>query len=383
MTLTRHFYRVDEVAATLRQCCLCGDARQAAFWLQELLDSEEITVAVATLVETYMVYYGTQHLEWLLFAEEELGGEEVGDGALFAATFALCSYKERDTSLVGLHILRMQDAEPPDYPTSTKSIIDLEGYFAACLRQGKVRAAFWAAGNLDEPAIGRGIEAIMTDDKRRLFATLKRLRLWSGIDFAYHTLLAYTLMVMGRRDIHLGTVKRTSPAWLKEEREKWSAELGRRGRRLYAPHWRRGPLTEIRQLGLQPETVALLGAAPWTNDEVHAKMTDDEWEAWTEKVFVDDIPDEWSAADVAKSHGPGGVAPAPLDFSCGYYTYGMKEGCEAQNVWWKYLADMWNGAKAWNGDLRGRRVIYEVESASSSSSSSSASASSSSPTRKA
>lgn len=359
MTLTRHFYRVDEVAAALRQSCIAGDARLAAFWLQELLDSEEITVAVATLVETYMIYYGTQHLEWLLFAEEELGGEEVGDSSLFAATFALCSYKERDTSLVALHMLRMQDVEPPDYPT-VGYINDIADYFAACLRQGKVRAAFWAAGSIDEPAIERGIEAIMTDDKRRLYATLKQLRIWSGIDFAYHTLLAYTLMVMGRRDIHLGTVKTTLPAWLKEERETWYKLLGRRGRRLHTPPIRRGQLTEIRQLGLQPETVALLKDAPWTNGELRADMTDDEWETWTEKTFIDDIPDEWSATVQAKSHGPGGKEFSPIDFSCAYYTYGTKLTCESQDNWCLYLTDLWNGPRDWTGELGSHRVEYEM-----------------------
>ncbi len=385
MPLTRHFYELDEVIASLRACCLAGRATEAAFWLHELIDSDEIASAISTLVETYVLYIGVRHLEWLIYAFESFEGEDVDLDALHIATLALCRYKERDCSLVALHLFQGTDTTVPDSPTIHGTGEGAEAYFAACARQGKVRAAFWAAKSLGEEAIERGIDFALEPRPpvaRRLFDIVKSLRRWCGIDFPWHTLVALSLMVVGLRNYELAPMKTEMPAFLRSEIATWDSLLGRRGRRIYAPRedcfyleTRRGcmPYTQstesaLKQLGTQDATASLLrGTECWA--DVPDGRDDEAWEAWTTRIFVDDIPDEWSAADRAKSHGPGKVGglTAPtvekwlrrFNFAGAYYTFSVKpkmdglsgpvKGSSWSAIEW--LRSLWRPGGPCEGDL--------------------------------
>jgi hypothetical protein len=364
--------------------------------MAELIDSDEISRAVGALLETYFLYIGTRHLGWLLYAYEQFKDEDINVDALFVATVALCRIKERDHSLVALHLWRMVDEGPPDWPTaSAEGANPLESFFAACVRQGKVRAAFWAVGGLDEGAIGRGIEvalAVRTPVSRQIFEIVKSVRRWGCVPFAWHTMVALCLMYVGLRAVPIVPIVQTMPTWLADERSAWDAVLGQRGRRLYAPRQdcyyletRRGCMTYkesnesvIRQLGTDPVvTMSLLG--PWATDA--PPPDDDAWDAWATRLFVDDIPDEWSTADVAKSHGAGQVGGlcAPtlekwlrrFNFAGAYYSYGMKPATstatEITEPWsaTTWLESLWRpGLDAAAYDLAPRRVEYVIPAAS-------------------
>jgi hypothetical protein len=154
-TLTRHLYVLDEVIGGLRSACIAGRRQEAAFWLQELIDSEELGWAVATLVETCILYYGVHGIGWLKEAYSCFEGEEIGVDELHAACADLCGLENQDHSLVAMHLLRVRDlgrGEVPDYITSevVASSSPLHQYFMAALYQGKARAAFWASAGMSE-----------------------------------------------------------------------------------------------------------------------------------------------------------------------------------------------------------------------------------------
>jgi hypothetical protein len=59
------------------------------------------------------------------------------------------------------------------------------------------------------------------------------------------------------------------------------------------------------------ETVIAAGAIEDKEDDTVYFPDDDVYEAFMDKYFPDDIPDEWSVADQQKSHGRGCAIKAP------------------------------------------------------------------------
>ena len=355
--LTRHFYVLEEVIAGLRAACIAGRAEEAAFWLQELIDSEEVGQAVAVLVETHLLYYGVRHLGWLKEAHTCFEAEDIGTDELHAACADLCSLKQQDHSLVALHLIRLQDlrgAGPPDFITVHPPTAGLLGYYMAALRQGKVRAAFWAAAGLTEQQLDTATnEVVATEPERQvIWKIVCGVRRWACINFGYDTMVALSLMVIAAPIDGKQYNFKGRHLW-QEQRAEWAAQLGRRGRRLIQPHWsafyletRRGrmsygmsTISELRALGQPGDTIQrLAGCTYWRElmDEIQMSYPDpdDAWEKFCGRAFPDDTPDEWSAADQLKSHGPGMVGQATcnanvakwlgrFNMSTAYYTYGV------------------------------------------------------------
>lgn len=354
-TLTRHFYALDEVLAALAHSCIASRPKEACFWLQELIDSGEAAFAIKAMVEAYILNCGVQRLGWLKAAYEAFASEEVTEDALYELCIALCRISVRDYSLIGLHLVRFSDCQAGRIPKLTCPPPEgVQAYFIEALRQGNVRAAFWAAGSLDSNSLltilRSGAHPLMVGPLEIIY----RLNSWAGTTFAPHTILCLLLMTCGlRADEFEATLKPPTqgiPATVLEERIQWTALLGRRARRLYAiPHgcfylvtrrgrmpWSESTDADIRRVGDQLTTAPYLRNCEfWNNmiDECSEGFADDEgwddkgwddegWENFSNKAFVDDIPDEWSLEERQKSHGPG---------KCGQAT-----ACATVSKWLRY-----------------------------------------------
>lgn len=266
-TLSRHFYCLEEVAACLSHSCAKRDLGEAAFWLQELIDSGEGGAAITAMVETCIYHCGIGGIAWLQAAASAFA--EPTEDSLFAACMSLCRIKVRDYSFIGLHILG--------------------------------------------------------DQGSALFEPFASINDWAGTDFAACSLAVLCKIAAAAAAAASGCTvpKGDIPATVVADRERWAAALGRRSRRELAVSkdavrivTRRGRMShtqstaaELRQLGRQWKTADFLGGcATWDEMmEFHGFTdgSDDAWELFCEMAFPDDIPDEWSAADQAKSHGPG------------------------------------------------------------------------------
>jgi hypothetical protein len=335
MTLSRHFYVLEEVAAALRQACIQRSLLEAHFWLQELVDSDEAVLAVSTLVQTYILYYGVSCLEWLRQAHAAFSNETISVDALFDACTALCRLEERDASFVGLHLLMSADKDIPDTVTCDKVPIDCDGaeeeYFARALLQGKVRAALWVSvAQSASAAIVRSLAALQGTSE--IVRIIEHMPQWASITIAPKSILCLQCMVIGLRPAELKkSFLPCSTVAPMTDREEWVSLLGRRRRRLYTPHWsayyletRRGrmsykssTMTELLQLGGSVDTTyaMLRGCNYWEElleqcMRIDGSDKDNVWETFCGEAFPDDIPDEWSAADREKSHGPGLVGGA-------------------------------------------------------------------------
>jgi hypothetical protein len=263
-TLSRHFYCLEDVAASLAYSCSRGRIGEAAFWLQELIDSGEAALAITTLVETCIYHCGIHGFTWLHAAHTAF--TEPTEEGLYGATMSLCRIRSRDYSFIGLHILGDAAATGP--------------------------------GNL-----------FLTD-----------INEWAGTEFADKSIAILCYMAQAATDQPLNT---QIPPSVQEARARWAAAFGRRHRRELAIDsqgvrivTRRGRMQhtqsnerELMAIGLQWKTVGFMtGCTTWDEMmEWHgiANGSDDAWELFCEMAFPDDIPDEWSAADRALSHGSG------------------------------------------------------------------------------
>lgn len=367
--ISRHFYVLEEVMAALRYACVERRMEEAYFWLAELVDSNEVELAISTLVSTYILYFGTSRLEWLRQAYLAFGGDEVDEDALFSACTALCRFEKgsQDASFIGLHLLRALDAKrgiPPDTITTERPIGCCESaqeeYFVRALLQGKVRAAFWAADGLTPGFVARTIRAAATTSEQlQVLESIAGLRSWANIEISDQSILLLQLMVLGLRPKELAQSFRACsaeiPEGLRATKREWDSVVGRRARRLYSPNrscfyletcrgrmsYKCSTMSELRQLGDQRLTYPLiLDCEFWADllDEVQQACGPCEeaiWEEFCDRAFPDDIPDEWSAEDQLKSHGEGMVGGDEsnahirkwlrrFNFEYGRYLYGCR-----------------------------------------------------------
>jgi len=278
-TLSRHFYCLEDVAASLAYSCSRSRIGEAAFWLQELIDSGEAGLAITTLVETCIYHCGIHGFTWLHAAHAAFA--EPTEEGLYAATMSLCRIRSRDYSFIGLHILRDAAATGP--------------------------------GNI----------------------TLRDINEWAGTEFADKSIAILCYMAQAATDQALCT---DVPPSVQEARERWITMLGRRRRRELAIDsqgvrvvTRRGRMPhnqsnerELMTIGLQWKTAGFMrGCEAWSSMNVDEAATDDDsWERFCTDAFPDDIPDEWSAADRSLSHGPG-LAGHPTVSAKRWLTYNL------------------------------------------------------------
>ena len=292
MPLTRHLYREDEVRAAAIWCILKRRRVEAAFWATELEETGCEFDAEITQAWTYGI--GAAGLGFLGKLEGTV-----------AVAVALACYEPRDASVI---------AVLGSKPTATGS--------------PKIPEGVWA------PEEACALRAMMQGRAGTAFGALWPWTLWhTAMKFKHGCTLpieglleakALAVAIVCQSKLLIKEPCFQVPVEVASAMETWAQETNLRKRRAYAIPVEclscltaRGGLdcytstdAEIRDLRRLERT--LLKSPLWTEAILLSKESDTEREDFYDSYLGEcDIPDEWSLADRAKSHGPG-VNPSDL-----------------------------------------------------------------------
>jgi hypothetical protein len=347
MPLTRNLYELDEVVSALQTCLRKGWSR-AHFWLWELLQSEEKVLADKTMHDLWL-RIGGGHDPTLLTESDSLTLMGRVSAAIKEAksltaekflTQSAIQEKRPNMTLTAKspEVAGRRAAGAKIFVTAVEEEgVEEAGNFwisldSAC-RQGSRRDAFWL---LQAAQHQFSADAIWTALKLmgRWSSTIELLRSQASphpIEQLLHQSAALLILCTHgpEREVMLEPKKPD----IRFERRTWaSLTPGRRAARLNAipvealhANTTRGSMeTKYTNIGDVRDPVALLteGCAFWRRVTAAAGIVEDEetgavefpdddrLEAFYQEYFPDDIPDEWSLADVTKSHGRGlGLTP--------------------------------------------------------------------------
>ena len=360
--LTRNLYRLDEVKAALSWCIKSRRDKEAAFWTQELIDSELYEDLFETLKSTWLWLYGLQAIEWYLqfsammespdpVTEEEMIG--------FACSLALC---KKDASVLALVTYGLADTKEPDRvsPLAIKQSTDseLELAFLRACKQGKARLAFDLARPLWS-CIER-MEVLLNAARPHPFLDTLKKETWAERAIA----VGFVCMTEKPKPIQIKV-----PDYVSSLLTEWSTLKGR-ARRVYTIP--QDSLYFITKRGRQKNTVSsrkegwvtsldALRGCPFWDAAIETVVDDETKETFYETYFPDDIPDEWSLEDQRKSHGFGVLigdeTPNTEKFVRKWFL-GV-EACVA----WMGVADSIRLVKCVNLDLTGESLNDSIENA--------------------
>jgi hypothetical protein len=332
MPLTRHLYREDEVVAATMLSVLKGRKEEAIFWALELLDSGMVN-ALAECGRTIWFYgFGVTALWWIRAWEEAFGAEEIDGGCVLRLVNALASSGRKDGAMLAL--LGVSTTPAPleslwqhDFKGGATA---LENYVAGACQQRKLAAAWRAWNGTDRrPEL---LEAVLRWRHGEAGAAILSSLEGGGQQKAGMALAAAAL---SPEDFATAATERAVPALpgdLQRKLEEWSEVTGRpRARRAFPVPWdclwhitERGRVqtvydsNEKELLGSLEKPGALWGSEFWDDaaeemggwEAIHQGTNNSDpaaRESFYAAHFPEDIPDEWSAADRAKSHGRGAL----------------------------------------------------------------------------
>jgi hypothetical protein len=374
MTLTRHFYAIEEVLAALQYSILQYDVKKALFWCKELIDSSCAGEAISALFHIYLGHVGIQRLEWLLHAFSNLTSDEITEENILTATYQLC-IADKDNSLWNISILTNALKDVPDRvvhktPHLAGSFDDIEMYFIRSLYQHKALSACWISEYMEDVRLCQILELYNRELNRYFEKTHKCI---IGLK-TYDTLLGYqtkeydkivcylSIMMLSltdsQKEISFAPLKNIPQEYLEFVKELDDC-YGRKCRRLYTipkqalyGTTQRGCMSwdQTNMIHLHNIELGLIGSPYW--DEVLQEYADTDsgkiiWksekymEEFYDTYFPDDIPDEWSKEEKAKSHGDGVVNPSETvmmqKYSQKYYTNKSRLAWNTTKLIYTYL----------------------------------------------
>ena len=347
MPLTRNLYEIDEVVSAL-QICLRRNLPAAHFWTWELVQSGEDELALNTLHDTWLRYGGGR--DPMLLAIKPITPAD------WSSLILRVRYASRPRTPALPLLNEVATAEPPSVPApaipkpspkpflvaAAADNVDLKvstriwKYLHAAIAAGNRQATLWAL---------QAMQPIMSPDT-----------IWLAIDAlaspaapAIQLLKAHATPHPESQLLHQATslliacVADTElPAFMSLPEDAPAVEHHIRDWNRWIPGRRASRLQEIPVDALHKETTRGRIPGRYTNIEdirdpiaelpqgcrwwreqtaamgVHINEegalvfpSDDVLEAFYERYFPDDIPDEWSAKDQQKSHGRGTAETAP------------------------------------------------------------------------
>ena len=284
MPLTKHLYREDEVRAALQWCILKGRVIETAFWATELI---ETGLGIRSDIQTVWTYgIGLAGLGWLGNLKPDL-----------QTAIRLAVHRGRDASVVAILGSTPSRVGAPAIPPGTWTAE--ETFALRAMMQGKA-GSVWAA-NWDWD-----LWATAMMFKHRRFLPLEGL--------LQDRALATAVICQTTLSIEEPTAQ--IPVEATAALAEWAAEPNLRHRRVFSIPTpclsmltKRGELDSYssfdEELRDKRQMEAAMGVF-WLGMLAKARRTDEAYEAFYDKHFgLSDIPDEWSVADRAKSHGPG------------------------------------------------------------------------------
>jgi hypothetical protein len=356
MSLSRHFYSLDEVQAALTYSTTRNNQKETLFWCQELLSSGLIAEAISTLFESWLLNTGAFRLQWLLDALAKLGSDELEESDILLAAYNLTnvSHLRRDNSIWNILVLtgcepdKQPDRVTPKTPVGATDLFKgAELYFIRAIYQGKARCAWWITQFMTVEQVWETLRWFSENvccgaySKKYLecLRALEGYEVLLGFKSAEYDIIVRCSAVLALCISPSERDKSFKPlvADLDEADVTFLDELkaieGQKCARLYSvpvmclygvtgrgrSHWSQQNFVKLNNVEKY-----MSGCAFW--DEAVAEFCSDDREReregegikWNsdesqdkfyERYFPDDIPDEWSRAEKLKSHGDGVLGP--------------------------------------------------------------------------
>jgi len=328
--ITRNLYREEEVVAALRLAVARGRTSEAVFWVQEGLDSDMDVEILQTLLSVWLYTVGISHMSWLSWFLAGLNpAVPFTEEAIVALTVGLVNAVKGsgDSTVFAMLAIGMEEGAPTDHvgftilPVSlrTQALPKHETTFARAVQQGK----FALAWKLGKPLWATGRAAYLLEELGAPQFHLGNLGPLNSEEFVW-PFRALSLLIANSKGCLAATVEPccpVDPTILAE----WTHRktLPMRSRRLYTvPHeclysyTARGAIkmnrTTDKELRLHLEE-SMVSSTFWNRYEDVFTCSGASRERFYETYFPTDTPDEWSAADRAKSHGFGALPVVPCD----------------------------------------------------------------------
>jgi hypothetical protein len=294
MGLTCHFYETDEVVAALQWCILQGRVTEAAYWCQELMESESAELEGA-IRSVWLWHFGIGCLGI---------GRQIASGNYLEITVTLArSPQWRDASVFALLGAKVTDEfdRVNEWDVETEGMPPRRRSFHRALKQRKALLA-WAYARTAWPAAWDWMSPTVAPSATDVWATRALA-------------VAAAALTPAEREKSLATSWRLVPADLEATMAEWHEVVGR-PRRVYGIpqdclYWltRRGKLTykESTAATIQDKLEDSLQSSPYWSAQLPPDFDkkEDAYDDFYMSAFPNDIPDEWSRADRLKSHGDG------------------------------------------------------------------------------
>jgi hypothetical protein len=312
--LTRNLYREEEVVASMQFCILRGRCVEAAFWATEMIESSMTAEFFSALRIIWQLGFGIAALPWFSEFTRVEALDELETDVLLSLVVGLARSPRDITYLV------MAGSKAPPEQVGLcmvpRGLAGVDAFFAAAIIQGRTVTAWRAL-----PSIGEGIMALVAKHKHgEAGGTLLTMSLEPA--------LIIGALCLPREELQR-RLEQPVPGMLDEVVDaltEWDSLKGR-GRRLYTVPQESLYLITVRGNTTVYETAdanlrgslerpgKLWGSVFW--DSVAEDLGG--WlavrsdtatrEVFYDEYFPNDIPDEWSLAERAKSHGGGCLQP--------------------------------------------------------------------------
>jgi hypothetical protein len=389
MPLSRHFYTVDELYAALSYCTRRNDTIETLFWCQELILSGYIGETISTLFEAWLWNKGPFCLAWLRHATTLRSEELVAEDILLAAyQLSAIPYDKQDHSLWNILVL---SSEKPDRVTpktppwilkdmdKMDKMDEKELYFIRALYQGKAQSAWWMAQQMEEKRVWNILAIYAAHQYATSYDSI-----WEALQ-QYEHLLGYRTAEYDKiilcvavlscclsvdQEKNNNELPIQLPLIQQHALERWAEKEGRKERRIYSiptaclyGTTQRGcsPWSHTNVKELNWIEGSLIGCPFWEEaiaeygtivEGVIQWRSDDDLEAFYDRYFPDDIPDEWTKAEKAKSHGDGILGPTE---SVQLYKYSRSAFSKWSRLAWntrdRVLTTLQHKDNKWNGQL--------------------------------
>jgi hypothetical protein len=309
--LTRHLYESDEVVAALLWCLSRGRQTEAIFWALELCDSELENLCEETLWTCWTYTISVAYPEWPL---------QKGSLPFLASLLASASYsKKKDPAVLGILALQTPANQPdrvgrPDLGPLAETYKEgtREHFLVSAILQGKTALAWFTLSKTPWDIL-RAVSAFKHGPLA--LEILEAIREKSPRAAAAAASLA--ISCLPKKSLPEVFTPKSETPHHKELLEGWTLLKGKRARRLYTIPYECLAFHTGRSPGKSEETSLLgdleerLACSPWWKtlqtsiDEAVSGDPDEFRMRLYDTAFPDDIPEEWSKEERAKSHGPG------------------------------------------------------------------------------
>lgn len=352
MSLSRHFYSLDEVQAALQYSATRNNKKETLFWCQEMILSGLIAETISCLFESWIWHNGAFRLQWIIDAWNTLASEELTENDILLAAYKLSSinYLRRDNSLWNILVLtgcnpdKQPDRVTPKTPPGAVELFDgAELYFVRAIYQGKAHCAWWITQFIETERVweilhwfAKNIYSTYSDKYISCLKALDKYDALLGYKSAEYDIVVRCAAVLSFCISPKAQFESFKPFGGDLEPDdavilqELKALEGQKSARIFSiptmclygitnrgqSHWSQqnfGKLHNVEKYikgcPFWDDVLSEFIVSNNTIDNDIKWISEEKQEAFYNHYFPDDIPDEWSRIEKMKSHGDGVLGP--------------------------------------------------------------------------